>query len=248
MIYDRIASDYDHFMRDQLSRACAKVTRLELEARGLEPPQRILDVACGTGLISKRLHEAGHLVTGIDLSEAMLAVARERFSQGNSPRFELADLTTYEPDEPYPVVLCFGDVLNHFAEPDQAELVAKRLFHFTASGGLFVGDTNTLDTYRSELWNREDTEEQTRHRVTTSARYDSEQELAYLEITAHRRLGRKGVPAYQERLVERYYSEERVADWLKSAGFVQVEYRPFNPVPDFSEIASQKTLWLARKE
>lgn len=46
-------------------------------ARNLpESPQKVLDVGCGTGVIGLLLAEMGHQVTGIDLSEAMMAKAR----------------------------------------------------------------------------------------------------------------------------------------------------------------------------
>jgi ubiquinone/menaquinone biosynthesis C-methylase UbiE len=50
-----------------------------LDAAGVAAGQRILDVACGTGVVAReaadRLGEKGTVV-GLDLNEAMLAVAR----------------------------------------------------------------------------------------------------------------------------------------------------------------------------
>jgi len=40
---------------------------------------RVLDVATGTGLVAELLTRAGHPVTGLDQSAAMLAIARARF-------------------------------------------------------------------------------------------------------------------------------------------------------------------------
>lgn len=45
---------------------------------GVKPGDRALDVCCGTGDISERLARAGATVTGLDFSEPMLAVARQR--------------------------------------------------------------------------------------------------------------------------------------------------------------------------
>jgi ubiquinone/menaquinone biosynthesis C-methylase UbiE len=42
------------------------------------PGERILDVGCGTGNFSLKLAAAGAVVTGVDLSEEMLTVARRR--------------------------------------------------------------------------------------------------------------------------------------------------------------------------
>ena len=46
-----------------------------LHAISLLPPARVLDVACGTGFLTQHL---GAEVTGLDQSEAMLEIARER--------------------------------------------------------------------------------------------------------------------------------------------------------------------------
>ena len=49
----------------------------------------ILDVGCGTGEMSRMLAEMGHKVTGIDLSEKMLAVAKAKALPG--AEFRLGD-------------------------------------------------------------------------------------------------------------------------------------------------------------
>jgi demethylmenaquinone methyltransferase/2-methoxy-6-polyprenyl-1,4-benzoquinol methylase len=61
------------------------------------PGQRILDVATGTGLVASELAERGADVVGLDQSEEMLAVARERlgdrvtFVRGEAERLPFAD-------------------------------------------------------------------------------------------------------------------------------------------------------------
>jgi len=52
-----------------------------LVAFGLVPRHAIVDIGCGTGLASAPLIENNFNVTGVDPSEAMLAVARERYPQ-----------------------------------------------------------------------------------------------------------------------------------------------------------------------
>lgn len=49
------------------------------------PPRDVLDVGCGTGFLALLLAELGYHVTGIDLSEGMLATA-ERKADGLTPR------------------------------------------------------------------------------------------------------------------------------------------------------------------
>jgi ubiquinone/menaquinone biosynthesis C-methylase UbiE len=57
-------------------------------ARRLE----VLDVGCGTGFLALQLAELGHTVTGVDLSEEMLDVARQKAAaRGVAALFRLKD-------------------------------------------------------------------------------------------------------------------------------------------------------------
>ncbi len=89
--YDRLAPDYD---RSAASReeAAEDLPGL-LRAISLLPQAKVLDVACGTGFLTPHL---GAEVTGLDQSEAMLEVARERapradFVRGDALQMPFAD-------------------------------------------------------------------------------------------------------------------------------------------------------------
>jgi SAM-dependent methyltransferase len=57
-----------------------------VEAAGLQPGMRVLDVACGTGVLAQEAARAvgpeGHVV-GVDLNPGMLAVARQKAPEGD---------------------------------------------------------------------------------------------------------------------------------------------------------------------
>src|SRR5690242_15216235 len=50
----------------------------EIRERLGTSPAKILDVGCGAGFLSNFLGEKGHQVTGVDLSQESLSVARGR--------------------------------------------------------------------------------------------------------------------------------------------------------------------------
>ena len=58
---------------------------------GVTPGDRVLDVACGTGVLSKALAEAGASVIGVDASEGYLEGARRRRSHPNIA-YEVGDI------------------------------------------------------------------------------------------------------------------------------------------------------------
>jgi len=75
-----------------------------VETAGPLDGARVLDVACGTGSLSRRLTEAGASVTGIDLAPPMVAVARE-LSSGIAFVEGSADELPF-PDDSFDVVTC----------------------------------------------------------------------------------------------------------------------------------------------
>jgi ubiquinone/menaquinone biosynthesis C-methylase UbiE len=57
-----------------------------------EPPSDVLDVGTGTGFVARTAATLGHRVTGIDLSEQMLGIAREHAERdGVVVRFAIGD-------------------------------------------------------------------------------------------------------------------------------------------------------------
>jgi demethylmenaquinone methyltransferase / 2-methoxy-6-polyprenyl-1,4-benzoquinol methylase len=70
--------------------------RAMVQAIGVGPGDRVLDVACGTGLVSTELVRRGCTVIGLDQSPDMLAQARRRlpgvqFVEGEAERLPFAD-------------------------------------------------------------------------------------------------------------------------------------------------------------
>lgn len=68
------------------------MTNRAIELLGLretEGPQLILDLGCGSGLSSQCIEEWGHRWVGVDISEAMINVAKERKIEGDLQSLQL---------------------------------------------------------------------------------------------------------------------------------------------------------------
>src|SRR5579871_105922 len=98
----------------------APVSKILIERARAMPGERILDVGCGCGAttiaLAERVAPAG-FVRGIDISEPMLARARERAPKNLPLSFVLADATVYpfDPQDFDLLVSRFG--VMFFAEP-----------------------------------------------------------------------------------------------------------------------------------
>ena len=101
--------------------------RRVFEMVGIEPGTRVLDVACGAGLVALPLAESGFQVRGIDLAEGAIETARARASDGATASFAVADAyDTGEPDAHYDAVLLL-DMLEHVERPADVLLEAARV-------------------------------------------------------------------------------------------------------------------------
>ena len=95
---------------------------------------RLLDAGCGTGRVAIRLAERGYRVTGVDVDDDMLQVARERAPALDWQTADLARLGALVPG-PFDLIVAAGNVIP--LVPDGAAALAE-LRSRLAPGGLLL--------------------------------------------------------------------------------------------------------------
>lgn len=142
---------------------------------------RVLDMGCGTGRDAAWLHDAGRAVIGADLSQAMLAYAREHHP---GPEYVRADLHGFDLGRGVcDAVVCLDSALLYCHTNDQLDGFLSSCRHALAPGGLlvaemrngayFLGRTDLLDTPRSDAF----TWHGTVHRSVTTLTVDRTDQL-----------------------------------------------------------------------
>lgn len=91
--WDAAAADFDALPDHGLRAAGTRGAWARLLTAWLPPdPSSVLDVGCGTGSLSALVAEAGHRVTGVDISPRMVDRARAKLSAAGLPaRFLVGD-------------------------------------------------------------------------------------------------------------------------------------------------------------
>lgn len=102
--------------------------RLVERAFRVIPKGTVLDIPCGGGRVCRRLAELGYAMHAADISDAMLIIAREKFSQaGLDVTVEKQDVEelTYSP-QAFDSVVCFR-LFHHFPEPQVRQRAVSEL-------------------------------------------------------------------------------------------------------------------------
>jgi len=114
---------------------------------GLEQA-RVLDLACGTGVLALELARLGHTVHGIDSSPGMIRIAREKGAGVPGVTFVIGDMREFRTAQRYDVVTCTYDALNYIRRLPEVKRVIGNVAGALEPGGLFIFDVNTKVLYR----------------------------------------------------------------------------------------------------
>ena len=116
----------------------------------------ILEVACGTGNHTKILASRGFKVTGVDINDDMLRIARKKLGgRANFIRGDMRELEDLAPANAYDAVICLFSSISYNVTTSDLEKTIRAMYGCTRPGGLVVFDTHFtrrafMDGYRGE--------------------------------------------------------------------------------------------------
>jgi ubiquinone/menaquinone biosynthesis C-methylase UbiE len=144
-IFDRFARYYDDDYRDYEADIDA-ILELASEQSGA-----VVELGCGTGRIVLPLAQMGAPVTGIDLSPALLDVARKKLAAAgvSSARLIEGDLRhSLLPAGAFAFAVCTSNTLMHLITPEDQQRVLEEAYRMLAPGGLLFVDLFNPDLER----------------------------------------------------------------------------------------------------
>lgn len=115
-----------------------------------DPKQAILDLGCGTGVLTARLFELGNRVVGVDSSRSMIDKAKDQFPE---IEFKVCNALDLPFEQEFDVV--FSNAVFHWI--DDHDLLIKNISNSLKSSGLLVcefgahGNIRIIETVFSEV-------------------------------------------------------------------------------------------------
>jgi len=172
-------------------------------------PGSFLDLGCGTGGLT-RIFPAKNKV-GMDKSPQMLEIA-----QKNDPETEyiLADITNFQLNRKFDLIISTHDTLNYIIDPDSAELLFSNIYDHLHPNGLFFGDIaseyNILKNFDKKILE----EDQDGLHLVWENNYDRLEGI----LTSKLRFYKNGILAGEETHLQRYYAMAEIEKMLAKSG------------------------------
>lgn len=126
----------------------------EIFSRWGAAPNKVLDLACGTGTLTLALSRRGVDIMGVDGASEMLAQAQMKADlEGRDILFIHQKMQSLELSEEIGACVCTLDSLNHLKGESELRKAFENISKYMSIGGLFVFDVNTVYKHREILGN-----------------------------------------------------------------------------------------------
>ncbi|WP_055668646.1 class I SAM-dependent DNA methyltransferase [Desnuesiella massiliensis] len=183
----------------------------------------VLDVACGTGILASELYSRNFEVSGIDISEDMINIAREN-TRGID--FQVSDMSEFKFNKKFQMITCAFDSINYLTCDAKMEKTLKNIFLHLDDNGVLIFDINTPTLYEE------------RHFGVIDRDFDEIKFKQILEYDKEHKIG-KTIFDFgndgSEIHIQKAYSADEMDKFLLESGFrIMNRYKDFklSPIDD----------------
>ncbi|HBW38347.1 class I SAM-dependent methyltransferase [Desulfosporosinus sp. BICA1-9] len=219
-LFDQIAEDYDNWYETDIGRVADQVER-DLAVQFFQPSgPMLLEIGCGTGQYTTKLAEQGYNITAVDISEKMMARAREKIvNLGYQVKWLNADITQIiDQLEQYHSILSMS-AFEFIPNPE--EILARLFEHIEPKGCLVIGVIAGESPWSEFYGRKANTKPES---VFAHARFYTESEIRQWKVGGRLKIGKALYFPPEVSSVERALTMEKqkntnpsfmVAKWVK---------------------------------
>ena len=180
----------------------------------------VLDLGCGTGKMTRLLADAGYDMIGVDYSEEMLEIARERQDEQNRDDilYLMQDMREFELYGTVRAVISICDSINYILEEDDLRHVFELVNNYLDPKGIFIFDLNTVYKYRELLGENTISENREESSFIWDNYFYEDEMVNEYDLTLFIREKDNLYRKYEELHYQKAYELEQVKRLLEEAG------------------------------
>ena len=215
--FDKIAFLYDELMSGVPYHSWVAYVHRILERFDCRP-RTVLDLCCGTGSVGLLLAGEGYRVAGVDVSPAMVSLAKRRAEEaGLAVDYFVQDASSLHLGRKFDLIISLFDSLNYILESSALQEAFYRASEHLEPGGLLVFDMNTELALAVGLFDQSNLGSKSSLIYNWRSSYDLAARICRVQMDFACRRG-----AAEERIevvhYQRAYDLEEIVDMLNSAG------------------------------
>lgn len=201
----------------------------------------LCDLGCGTGNMTTRLSDAGYDMIGIDCSEEMLQIAREKqylhleereeesqelddgLSQMKSIMYLLQDMREFELFGTVRACISVCDSVNYILEEKELLETFRLVNNYLDPKGLFLFDFNTVHKYRDVIGDSVIAENRDNCSFIWENFYNDEDEINEYDLTIFVQQEGDTFERFKEEHYQKGYTLETMKRLIEESGMVFVK-------------------------
>ena len=222
--YDVIARVYEKMGAPIDYEAWAEFLEKCFDAYLPERPELLLDLACGTGRMTRALAARGYDMIGVDGSDDMLAEAYAQKEPDDGILYLCQDMREFELYGTVGAVVCCLDSINYLLEESDVKKTFRTVHNYLDPDGVFLFDLNTPHKFETVYGNEAYILEDEDSFLGWQNEYDRESGICdfYLTLFEEGRDGR--YERSEEHQRERCYQRETIERLLSECGFETIGF------------------------
>ena len=220
--YDAIAHVYEKLNSEIDYKKWADFIEATFDRHLATRPSLVLDLACGTGTMTRELASRGYDMIGIDGSADMLTEAFMQKEEGESTLYLNQDMREFELYGTVGAVVCCLDSINYLLSEGDVKKTFSLVHNYLDPDGLFLFDVNTPykfeNIYSDNAYILEDEIDGKDIYCGWQNSYDKESGICDFYLSLFEETD-EGYSRFDEHQEERCYKKDTLAELLRECGF-----------------------------
>jgi len=214
--------------------------------------RRILDLGCGTGGHAIRLATRGYEVYGVDSSDRMLAIAREKARKSmvrKRTQFAHGNIRDMTPMRTFDAAICMFAVLGYQTSDSGLLATMRSIKRHLKMGGLFIADFWYGPAVLKQQPEKREKEVQIgRDRIirTATPEINAAKNIIHVNYGIQKKRGNQILDEFGEKHSMRFFFRPEIEDLLDQSGFLLEHFCGFGDLEKKADAETWNVMIIAR--